>query len=73
MRQAFNMIFASIATIFSAVNYSAKAVENYAKWADAESGAFLAESTVEHQARMSALREKVGIPAPAAPAVLKAA
>jgi len=62
MRQAFNMFFTFITTLCTACNHGAKTLCNYCEWADAESGAFLAESAVEQQARMAALREKVGIP-----------
>ncbi len=56
MREMFRIAFASIASLFRAIDNGARTLENYAKWAEGESAAFEAEGQVERQARLVDLK-----------------
>ena len=55
MRSAFSTFFMFITTLFTATNRLATTVDNYAKWAEAESAAFEAEAAIERTTRITKL------------------
>ncbi|KJS08439.1 MAG: hypothetical protein VR73_05500 [Gammaproteobacteria bacterium BRH_c0] len=61
MRKAFHAFFNFFATLFVAANRGASTLDNYAKWAEAESGAFELEARLERDARLAALSKELGI------------
>lgn len=59
MRSMLGTFFSAFTSFFRAFDLGARTLENYAKWAEGESSAFEAESKVERQARISALKKKL--------------
>lgn len=59
MREMLRQIFSAITTLFRAVERGANTLDNYAKWAEAESAHFEAEAAIEREARIIQLKEKV--------------
>jgi len=65
MREAIRTMFSSIGSLFRALDFGARTVENCTKWTEAESAAFEAEAQIEREARVSILRTQLAaIPAP---------
>lgn len=61
MRTMFKQFFSAITTLFHAVERGANTLDNYAKWAEAESAAFEQEAAVERQARIKELKDKLKV------------
>jgi len=61
MRETLRTMWASFTTMFTALNRGMTTVDNYAKWAEAESSAFEAEARVTRQSRIRALREALSV------------
>ena len=61
MRLMLGTFFSAFTSFFRAFDLGARTLENYAKWAESESAAFEAESRVERQASITALRAKLGV------------
>lgn len=59
MRNAFNMFFMSLTTIFTTLNRGATIVDNYAQWAEAESSFFRDEGMLTNQAKRAELEAKL--------------
>lgn len=59
MREMLRQIFSAITTLFRAVERGANTLDNYAKWAEAESAHFEEEAAIEREARIAALKTKV--------------
>ena len=59
MRESLRIMFDSISSLFRAIDFSARTIENYAKWSEAESAAFEAEAKIERQARIEELHSKL--------------
>ncbi|MBV1878490.1 MAG: hypothetical protein KUG79_12665 [Pseudomonadales bacterium] len=56
MREAFRAFFHSIVLSLTAFNRTVATVDNYARWAEEESAAFVAEAEVEREARLNELK-----------------
>ena len=59
MRESLRTMFSSISSLFRALDFGARTVENYAKWSEAESAAFEAEFKIEREARITDLRTQL--------------
>lgn len=59
MRTAFATFFQFLTTLFTATNRLATTVDNYAKWAEAESAHFEREAALEREARIAELQKKL--------------
>lgn len=59
MRAMFRQFFNAFTALFSAVERGANTLDNYAKWAEAESAHFEEEAAIERKARIAHLKAKV--------------
>ena len=59
MREMLRTMLSSITAFFRAIEKGSETVENYAKWAEAESAAFEQEAKLERTARLSELTDKL--------------
>jgi hypothetical protein len=56
MREMFRQVFATITTLFGAVQRGATTIDNYASWAEAESAAFAQEAAIDRSKRLALLQ-----------------
>ena len=59
MREMLRTMFSSITSFFRAIEKGSETMENYAKWAEAESAAFEQEAKLERTARLTELTDKL--------------
>lgn len=61
MFKMFNQFFAMLATLFSAGEKGAKALDHLATWGEETAGAFADEARINRRASLKALREEKGV------------